>query len=68
MRQRRIQPLLCDLRPEPRAGGGGFLLTYSARGDKSRLRKAMQGFREMPFFLERYGSKVNYNAEGYEWD
>ena len=50
------------------AGGGGFLLTYSSRGDKSRLRKAMQGFREMPFFLERYGSKVNYNAEGYEWD
>ena len=50
------------------AGGGGFLLTYSARGDKSRLRHAMQGYREMPFFLERFGSKVNYNAEGYEWD
>jgi D-glycero-alpha-D-manno-heptose-7-phosphate kinase len=50
------------------AGGGGFLLTYCPRNDKSRLRKAMQGYREMPFFLERYGSKVNYNAEGYEWD
>jgi D-glycero-alpha-D-manno-heptose-7-phosphate kinase len=50
------------------AGGGGFLLTYSARGDKSRLRQAMRGFREMPFFLERCGSKVNYNAESYEWD
>ena len=50
------------------AGGGGFLLTYCSRADKSRLRKAMQAYREMPFFLERYGSKVNYNAEGYEWD
>lgn len=50
------------------AGGGGFLLTYCARNDKSRLRQAMQGYREMPFFLERCGSKVNYNAEGYEWD
>lgn len=50
------------------AGGGGFLLTCCPRTDKNRLRKAMHGYREMPFFLERYGSKVNYNAEGYEWD
>jgi D-glycero-alpha-D-manno-heptose-7-phosphate kinase len=50
------------------AGGGGFLLTYCPRTDKTRLRKAMHTHREMPFFLERYGSKVNYNAEGYEWD
>ncbi len=50
------------------AGGGGFLLTYCPRSEKSRLRQAMRGYREMPFFLERYGSKVNYNAEGYEWD
>ena len=50
------------------AGGGGFLLTYCARNDKNRLRQAMRGYREMPFFLERFGSKVNYNAEGYEWD
>ena len=50
------------------AGGGGFLLTYCPRNEKNRLRKAMHHYREMPFFLERYGSKVNYNAEGYEWD
>ena len=50
------------------AGGGGFLLTYGPRAGKSRLRAAMQDYREMPFFLERYGSKVNYNAESYEWD
>ena len=50
------------------AGGGGFLLTYSPRTEKSRLRKAMHHYREMPFFLERFGSKVNYNVESYEWD
>ena len=50
------------------AGGGGFLLTYCSRTVKSGLRKAMHHYREMPFFLERYGSKVNYNVEGYEWD
>lgn len=50
------------------AGGGGFLLTYCPRTEKSRLRQAMQAYREMPFFLERCGSKVNYNAESYEWD
>lgn len=50
------------------AGGGGFLLTFCPRTVKSGLRKAMHHYREMPFFLERYGSKVNYNVEGYEWD
>ena len=50
------------------AGGGGFLLTYCPRSHKGRLRKAMTAYREMPFFMERYGSKVNYNVEGYEWN
>jgi D-glycero-alpha-D-manno-heptose-7-phosphate kinase len=49
------------------AGGGGFLLTCSARNDKERLRKTMSRYREMPFFLERFGSKVIFNVEGYEW-
>jgi len=49
------------------AGGGGFLLTCSARDKKTALRKAMQKHREMPFFLERTGSKVIFNVEGYEW-
>jgi D-glycero-alpha-D-manno-heptose-7-phosphate kinase len=50
------------------AGGGGFLLTYCSRHQKNHLRRSMSAYREMPFFLERYGSKVNYNAEGYEWN
>ncbi len=49
------------------AGGGGFLLTFCPREKKQELREAMRGYREMPFFLERCGSKVIFNIEGYEW-
>ena len=49
------------------AGGGGFLLTCCSRGGKGKLRRALSGYREMPFFLERFGSKVIFNVEGYEW-
>ncbi len=50
------------------AGGGGFLLTFCSRHQKNEIRKAMSAYREMPFFPERYGSKVNYNVESYEWN
>ena len=40
------------------AGGGGFLLTSGDPGETSRLRATMADYREMPFFLERFGSKV----------
>jgi len=49
------------------AGGGGFLLTYCPRAGKTNLRRAMKEYREMPFFLERFGSKVIFNVESYEW-
>ena len=49
------------------AGGGGFLLTYCPREKKQALRQAMAPRRELPFFLERFGSKVVFNIEGYEW-
>ncbi|MCE9613626.1 MAG: GHMP kinase [Lentisphaerae bacterium] len=49
------------------AGGGGFLLTYCPANRLAGLRKAMQAYREMPFFLERCGSKVIFNVESYEW-
>ena len=49
------------------AGGGGFLLTYCPEERKDALRKAMVGYREMPFFLEKSGSKIIFNVEGYEW-
>lgn len=49
------------------AGGGGFLLVYCRPEKQDALRHAMAGYREMPFFLERSGSKVIFNVEGYEW-
>lgn len=49
------------------AGGGGFLLTYCPPDRRDQLRSAMAGYREMPFFLERLGSRVIFNVESYEW-
>jgi len=49
------------------AGGGGFLLTYCPREMKNTLRRTMGQYKEMPFFLERQGSRVIFNMQGYEW-
>jgi len=49
------------------AGGGGCLLPYCRPHKKGELRDALRDYREMPFFIERYGSKVIFNVEGYEW-
>lgn len=49
------------------AGGGGFLLTACPPGLVDGLKRGMQGYREMPFFFERCGSKVIFNVESYEW-
>lgn len=49
------------------AGGGGFLFSYCPSGDSGRLTQAMSNYRRMPFFLERYGSRIVFNVEGYEW-
>lgn len=49
------------------AGGGGFLMVYCPPDRQSALRRALSAYRELPFFLERHGSKVIFNAEGYEW-
>lgn len=47
------------------AGGGGFLLVHCKPQDQLPLRQAMsemQGLQEMPFGLERDGSKVVFNS------
>jgi len=49
------------------AGGGGFLLTHTSSQNLAKLKSAMSAYKEMPFFLERFGSIINYNVEGYEW-
>ena len=44
------------------AGGGGFLLLYCPPDRQSAVREVLAGMREMPFSLERDGSKVIFNA------
>lgn len=43
------------------AGGGGFLLLYCPRECQPAVREALKDYRELPFHLERDGSKVIFN-------
>lgn len=43
------------------AGGGGFLLLYCPPDKQSNVRAALSRFRELPFNLEKDGSKVIFN-------
>lgn len=49
------------------AGGGGFLLCYCKRNNQEKLREALSEYREMPFLLERHGSKIIFNYLRYSW-
>lgn len=44
------------------AGGGGFLLVYCPPDRQSAVRSALRGMKELPFALERDGTKVIFNA------
>ena len=43
------------------AGGGGFLLLFCPRSSRARVRDALSDYRELPFNLERDGTKVIFN-------
>lgn len=49
----------------PGAGGGGFLLLYCPLDRQDAVRNAMKGFQELPFNLERDGTKVLFNYRRY---
>jgi len=44
------------------AGGGGFLLLYCQPAYQNRVRKALANLKELPFRLERDGTKVIFNV------
>ncbi|MGA2667558.1 MAG: GHMP kinase [Ignavibacteria bacterium] len=48
------------------AGGGGFLLVYCERHLQDKLRKAMKKYRELPFLLEKFGSRIIFNQTRYD--
>lgn len=43
------------------AGGGGFLLIYCPLEKQRNLREVLSCLRELPFALERYGSRIIFN-------
>jgi D-glycero-alpha-D-manno-heptose-7-phosphate kinase len=47
------------------AGGGGFLLLYVPRERQDNVRHALSDLYELPFLLERDGSKVVFNIRRY---
>ncbi len=47
------------------AGGGGFLLLYVPRNKQDQLREAMGDYRELPFMLEPFGSRIIFNFRRY---
>lgn len=48
------------------AGGGGFLLVYCERNKQDTLRRSLRKFRELPFLLEKYGSKIIFDQTRYD--
>lgn len=47
------------------AGGGGFLILIVPREKQNAVFKTMRGYRELPFMLERSGSKVIFDELRY---
>jgi D-glycero-alpha-D-manno-heptose-7-phosphate kinase len=48
------------------AGGGGFLLVYCERDKQDKLRQTLREYRELPFLLEKSGSKIIFNQTRYD--
>lgn len=48
------------------AGGGGFLLVYCERDKQDNLRRFLREYRELPFLLEKFGSKIIFDQTRYD--
>ncbi|MBI5049496.1 MAG: GHMP kinase [Nitrospirae bacterium] len=47
------------------AGGGGFLLVYVPRDKQDAVRRTLRDYRELPFMLEQFGSRIIFNFRSY---
>ena len=47
------------------AGGGGFFLFWT--DDKKKLKEALADYQELPFVIDKYGSRIVINLEGLSW-
>jgi len=48
------------------AGGGGFLMSYVPRNFQEQYREAMSNYRELPFMLDPFGSRIIFNILNYQ--
>ena len=48
-------------------GAGGFLLLYVLREKQNAVRSTLKGYRELPFMLERFGSRIIFNQRSDYW-
>lgn len=49
------------------AGGGGFLLLYCQLHKQAALKRELNNLVELPFMIEKDGSKVIFNYRRYKW-
>lgn len=49
------------------AGGGGFLLLYVPKEKQDAVRTALREYREIPFILEKYGSRIIFSQMSDYW-
>jgi D-glycero-alpha-D-manno-heptose-7-phosphate kinase len=47
------------------AGGGGFLLLYIPRDRQEDVRAALINYRELPFMLDHFGSRIIFHVRSY---
>lgn len=47
------------------AGGGGFILMYVPREKQDAVRAALNDYRELPFIMDSFGSRVLFNVRSY---
>ncbi len=47
------------------AGGGGFLLMYVPKDKQDKVRAALSKYRELPFMLDSFGSRIIFNVRSY---
>jgi D-glycero-alpha-D-manno-heptose-7-phosphate kinase len=47
------------------AGGGGFLLMYVPKDKQDKVRSALSNYRELPFMLDSFGSRIIFNIRSY---
>jgi D-glycero-alpha-D-manno-heptose-7-phosphate kinase len=47
------------------AGGGGFLLIYVPKDKQDKVRASLSDYRELPFMLDSFGSRIIFNVRSY---